>query len=160
MGGDDFQSSEDDAAEVEFILVEVGPFVERGGGLPGREAVPNRIVDPNQAITGQWVRKELPASLTVPRRVGFTTALRNGAFREIVTVIVAFARKSTRFSPKPAGDGEAKGSAGEKNTRLMQRAKLAQVWMDHICFQPAAASGFRLTLKDGAEPSLGTPGPE
>jgi hypothetical protein len=45
-------------------------------------------------------------------------------------------------------------------TRLMRRATLAQVWMDHICFRPAAASGFRLTLKDGAEPSLGAPGPE
>ena len=37
---------------------------------------------------------------------------------------------------------------------------LGQVWMDHICLRPAAASGFRLTLKDGAEPSLGAPGPE
>jgi hypothetical protein len=45
-------------------------------------------------------------------------------------------------------------------TRLMGRGTSAQVWMDHICFRPAAASGFRLALKDGAEPSLGRPGPE
>ena len=45
-------------------------------------------------------------------------------------------------------------------TRLVRRFAMAQVWMDHICLRPAAASGFRLTLKDGAEPSLGAPGPE
>ena len=45
-------------------------------------------------------------------------------------------------------------------TRLLRRAALAQVWIDHICCRPAAASAFRLTLKDGAEPSLGAPGPE
>jgi hypothetical protein len=37
---------------------------------------------------------------------------------------------------------------------------LAQVWTDHICLRPLAASGFRLTLNEGAEPSLGAPGPE
>jgi hypothetical protein len=31
--------------------------------------------------------------------------------------------------------------------------------MDHICLRPLAASGFRLTLNEGAE-SLGTLGPE
>ena len=36
----------------------------------------------------------------------------------------------------------------------------AQVWMDHICWRPLAASGFRLTLNEGAEPSLDAPGPE
>ena len=36
----------------------------------------------------------------------------------------------------------------------------AQVWMDHICLRPLAASGFRLTLNEGAEPSLGARGPE
>jgi len=45
-------------------------------------------------------------------------------------------------------------------TRRWPGAALAQVWMDHMCFRPVAASGFRLTLKDGAEPSLGAPGPE
>jgi hypothetical protein len=45
-------------------------------------------------------------------------------------------------------------------TRLLRGAAVAQVWMDHICCRPATASAFRLTLKDGAEPSLGAPGPE
>ena len=45
-------------------------------------------------------------------------------------------------------------------TRLSSGAALAQVWMDHICCRPVAASAFRLTLKDGAEPWLGAPGPE
>jgi hypothetical protein len=36
----------------------------------------------------------------------------------------------------------------------------AQVWMDQICLRPLAGSGFRLTLNEGAEPSLGAPGPE
>jgi len=45
-------------------------------------------------------------------------------------------------------------------TRFVRRFAMAQVWMDHICLRPAAASGFRLTLKEGAEPSLGAPGPE
>jgi hypothetical protein len=64
------------------------------------------------------------------------------------------------FKPEAGGRLRSGNSAGEKNTHLMQRAALAQVWMDHICVRPAAASGFRLTLKDGAEPSLGASGPE
>jgi hypothetical protein len=44
--------------------------------------------------------------------------------------------------------------------RAVQPGCLAQVWMDHICLRPLAASGFRLTLNEGVEPSLGTPGPE
>jgi hypothetical protein len=40
------------------------------------------------------VPEELPASLTLLWGVGFTATLRIGAFREIVTVVVAFARKS------------------------------------------------------------------
>ena len=43
---------------------------------------------------------------------------------------------------------------------LIARNCCGSVWMDHICCRPAAASAFRLTLKDGAEPSLGAPGPE
>jgi hypothetical protein len=45
-------------------------------------------------------------------------------------------------------------------TRAGQPDCLAQVWMDHICLRPLAGSRFRLTLNEGAEPSLGTPGPE
>ena len=45
-------------------------------------------------------------------------------------------------------------------TRAVQPGSSAQVWTDHICLEPPAASGFRLTLNEGAEPSLGASGPE
>jgi hypothetical protein len=58
----------------------------------------------------------------------------------------------------------ARASPGEDGFSLVTRAGqldcLAQVWIDHMCLRPVVASAFRLTLNEGAEPSLGTPGPE
>jgi hypothetical protein len=62
-----FEGCKDDPAEVELVFVEVRPFDDCAGGrtadLLGREVVADRLFNADQAIDGQRISKELPASV-------------------------------------------------------------------------------------------------
>src|SRR5271166_2043906 len=80
-----FEGFQDDPTEVELVFVEFRPIDGRAVGhaaeLVGREAAAERVLDVDEAITGQRISKELPAAVTVLRSVGFAAAVGIGTLR-------------------------------------------------------------------------------
>ena len=55
---------------VEYCPIE-GRVVARAAEILGREAAAERVLNVDEAVTGQRVFEELPTAVTVLRRVGF-----------------------------------------------------------------------------------------
>jgi hypothetical protein len=132
------------------------------------EAAGGQIAAQNSASAGDTHRAKVTCSLTpllwvmspttfhlTPRRPACRQSARGGEGWVASNWQYAIAEGSKRV-----GGNGGKFMLVSLVTLAAQPGCLAQVWMDHICLRPLAASGFRLTLNDGAEPSLGEPGPE
>ena len=108
---------------------------------------------------GEVMRFSTPlSSMMLPRRIGPEPS-RDTDWRRTETAVAPSRRIALVYASERSGIIGGSILCSDV-TPLIRGPALGQVWMDHICFRPAAASGFRLTLKDGAEPSLGAPGPE
>ena len=81
-GGHPFRALRTIRPEVELVFVGVRPFdycvSSRAADFPGPQVVADHIFNADQAIDGQRISKELPASVTVLRSVGFTATLGMG----------------------------------------------------------------------------------
>lgn len=97
-GGHSFRASRTIRRKSSSSFVEVRSFddcvSDRAVDHLGREVVADHIFDADQAIDGQRISKELPASVTVLRSVGFAATLGIGTLRQIVAIVVALARES------------------------------------------------------------------